>query len=89
MKINNNLILRQVGDEYMIVNPFSNTVDMTQVYSLNETAAWIWEQMKDKEFTLENMVQLLQEEYDVDESTATADLSELCQEWKKVGLMIE
>lgn len=89
MKLNNNLILRQVGDEYMIVNPFSDTIDMTQVYSLNETAAWVWQQMKDKEFTLTEMVKLLQEEYEVDEPTATADLTELCQEWKKAGLMIE
>ena len=38
MRLNSNLILRQVGGEYMIVNPFSETMDMAQVYSLNETA---------------------------------------------------
>ena len=38
MKLNKDLVLREVGGEYMIVNPFSDTVDMTQVYSLNETA---------------------------------------------------
>ena len=36
MRLNSNLILRQVGGEYMIVNPFSETMDMAQVYSLNE-----------------------------------------------------
>ena len=33
MRLNSNLILRQVGGEYMIVNPFSETMDMAQVYS--------------------------------------------------------
>ena len=39
MNLNKDLVLREVGGEYMIVNPFSDIVDMTQVYSLNETAA--------------------------------------------------
>ena len=39
MRLHKDLVLREVGGEYMIVNPFSDTVDMTQVYSLNETAA--------------------------------------------------
>ena len=30
MRLNSNLILRQVGGEYMIVNPFSETMDMAQ-----------------------------------------------------------
>ena len=51
MRLNSNLILRQVGGEYMIVNPFSETMDMAQVYSLNETAAWLWKQLENKEFT--------------------------------------
>ena len=38
MKLNNLLKLRQVGGEYMIINPYSEAADMTQVISLNETA---------------------------------------------------
>ena len=51
MRLNSNLILRQVGGEYMIVNPFSEAMDMAQVYSMNETAAWLWKQLENKEFT--------------------------------------
>lgn len=86
MKLNKDLVLREVGGEYMIVNPFSDTVDMTQVYSLNETAAWLWQQMEGKEFTVADMVSVLQEEYEVDEETATADLTELTQQWIAAGL---
>lgn len=73
----------------MIVNPFSDTVDMTQVYSLNETAAWLWQQMEGKEFTLDQLVAVLREEYEVDEATAQADLAELCQQWIAAGLAQE
>ena len=89
MKLNKDLILREVGGEYMIVNPFSDTVDMTQIYSLNETAAWLWQQMEGKEFTVADMVAVLQEEYEVDEETATADLTELTQQWMTAGLAQE
>ena len=89
MKLNENLVLRQVGGEYMIVNPFSDTVDMTQVYSLNETAAWLWQQLEGKEFTVADMVETLRKEYEVDEETATADLSELARQWLQAGLARE
>ena len=89
MKLNNDLVLREVGGEYMIVNPFSDTVDMTQVYSLNETAAWLWQQMEGKEFTVADMVAVLQKEYEVDEETATADLTELTQQWIAADLAQE
>lgn len=89
MKLNKDLILREVGGEYMIVNPFTDTVDMTQVYSLNETAAWLWKQMEDKEFTVTDLVAVLREEYEVDKQTATTDLTELCQQWLETGIAID
>ena len=48
MKLNNLLKLRQVGGEYMIINPYSEAADMTQVISLNETAAWLWKQVEER-----------------------------------------
>ena len=89
MRLHKDLVLREVGGEYMIVNPFSDTVDMTQVYSLNETAAWLWQQMEGKEFTVADMVAVLREEYEVDEETATADLTGLTQQWISAGLAQE
>ena len=86
MKLNKDLVLREVGGEYMIVNPFSDTVDMTQVYSLNETAAWLWQQMEGKEFTVADMVAVMQEEYEVDEDPATADRTEVTQQCNAAGL---
>lgn len=88
MKLNKDLILREVGGEYMIVNPFTDTVDMTQVYSLNETAAWLWKQMEGKEFTVTDLVAVLCEEYEVDEQTATTDLTELCEQWLAAGIAL-
>lgn len=89
MKLNNLLKLRQVGGEYIIINPYSEAADMTQVISLNETAAWLWKQVEEKEFTTDTLVNLLCEEYEVDRSTAENDIRELCNEWLRKGLATE
>lgn len=88
MKLNPDLVLRQIGEEYMIVNPFSDTVDMAQVYSMNETAAWLWQQLEDKEFTTAEVGELLCQEYEVDSQTAQTDANELCQHWLQAGLAL-
>ena len=87
MKLKENLVLREIAGEYMIVNPYNQSVDMTQVLSLNETAGWLWKQVEGKEFECEQLVDLLCEEYEVDRSEAEADVRDLCQEWKKNGLL--
>lgn len=89
MKLNELLKLRQVGGEYMIINPYSEAADMTQVISLNETAAWLWQQAEGKEFTVEEMVDWLCGAYEVDRPIAEKDIRELCDEWVRKGLVSE
>lgn len=89
MKLNNDLILRQVKDEYLIINPFSETVDMTKVYTLNETAAWLWQQMEGKEFTTEDLTQAMLDEYEVDEDTARKCADDLAKQWLTTGMATE
>lgn len=87
MRLNGNLILRKVAGEYMIVNPFSETMDMTQIITLNETAAWLWQQAEGKDFDEEYLVSCMCEEYDVDSVTAASDVHEMCVQWQKNGLL--
>ena len=74
MKIKKNLVLRKIGSEYIIIVPDKDTVDLTEVYTLNETSAWIWEQFKNKDFTSEDIVDLLQQQYEVDRDKAMNDV---------------
>jgi hypothetical protein len=74
MKIKNDLILRRIGSEYVIIVPDKNTVDLTEVYTLNETSAWIWEQFKDRDFTVEQIVDRVEEHYEVAREKAMHDV---------------
>ena len=89
MRLNSDLILRQVKDEYLIINPFSDTVDMTQVLTLNETATWLWQQMDGKEFDVKDLAEAMLEEYEVDEETAYKCADDLAKQWLQLGMATE
>lgn len=57
----------------MVVDPGTGVVDMTYVYTLNKTAAWLWEQLKDVDFTLSTIANLLQSNYAISAEEAQRD----------------
>ena len=80
-------MLRHVGDDYIIVEPGQDQIDMSRVYTLNETAAWLWEQLQGKDFTLADVTALLLDRYEVDEQTATQDAAKLIELFQIQGLV--
>ena len=89
MRIKENLILRRIGSEYIVIVPDRDSVDLTEVYSLNETSAWIWEQVKNEDFTVEKITDLIQERYEVDRETATDDVLAMIDVFRTGGLITE
>lgn len=87
MKKRKELSLRQIGKQYMIVNNSEKHRDLSCVYTLNATAAYLWEEIGDKEFDVEFLVKRLCDRYDIDESTASNDVQRLVEEWEKIGLI--
>ena len=89
MKLKENLKLRQVGNRYMIVDAVGQNVNLTNVYTLNTTAAWLWEYAVDKDFTCDDLVEGLCEQFDVDKDLAEKDVHVLLDTWRKFDLLIE
>ena len=87
MKINEGFELRTVCDENVIVAYGRKNIDFSKVISLNESAAYLWNAVVGKEFTCQEMANLLCKEYEVDEQTALADATELGANWKELGLV--
>ena len=88
MKIKENLVLRRIGSEYVIIVPGKDSVDLTEVYTLNETSAWIWEQLKNVDFTIEEIVELVLQQYDVDQERAINDVQTFIDILRAGGLII-
>jgi hypothetical protein len=87
MRLREDFQLRKLGDDFIIIDPGQEMVDMSKVFTLNETAAFLWEELLHKEFNESNIVELLIENYEVDENTAQADALKLISEFKKGGLI--
>ena len=61
--------------------------DMTKVVALNESALFLYERLKDRDFELSDVVRLLLDEYEVDEATATADAEAWVKHMGEHGLL--
>jgi len=86
MEIKKGFELRSICGENLIVAYGLDNVDFSKVISLNESAADIWKAMVGKTFTLADAVQVVLDNYEVDEATATKDVEALLQEWINVGI---
>ena len=89
MRIRKGFELREVCGEHIIVAYGLENIDFNKVISLNESAAYLWKNISDKEFTAETMADLLCQEYEVDAETAARDAQTLLDEWTRVGLVQE
>ena len=85
MKLKENLNVRKIGDEYMMVSDSGSGLDYTRVISLNESAAYLVQEVNQKEFTKEEWITLLMDKYNVDEEQAKADVKLLIEKFAKEG----
>ena len=69
------VVTRKTGNEYILVPVANNIADMNSVYTLNETGAFIWEQIDGKR-TIEDIIELVTQEYDIDKDAASNDVLE-------------
>jgi hypothetical protein len=76
------VVTRKTGNEYVLVPVTNNIADMDSVYTLNETGAFIWEQIDGKR-TVKEIIELLIGEYETDIESATEDVFEFIGNMQK------
>ena len=62
-------------------------IDFSNIISMNETSAYLWNELGDGEFSVDDMAGLLVKEYEVDMATAMADCKELSRLWLEAGII--
>jgi methyltransferase-like protein len=75
------IVTRKTGNEYVLVPVTNNIADMTSVYTLNETGAFIWELIDGKK-SVEEIIEAVIDKYDVDREKATKDVFSLIDDMK-------
>lgn len=87
MRLRGDLTLRKIGNEYMIVEPGKDMVDLSKVYSLNKTAAFLWNELQGRDFSEEDVAEILIEEYGLTPRTAYMDGTKMLQHFKSENLI--
>jgi hypothetical protein len=88
MKAKEGFNLRNVCGEEIIVAEGKENIDFSNIISMNETAAFFMEKAsKVKNFSEEDLVKLLIEQYDVEKDIATNDIKALIKQWVDSGII--
>lgn len=81
------VVTRKTGNEYVLVPIANNIADMNNVYTLNETGAFIWEQI-DGERTIDKIIDLVIQEYDIDKDSANKDVYDFIANMQKFLILV-
>lgn len=86
MKIKDGFVLREMCGEYIVAAEGLQNINFNKLISLNSTAAFLWKALENKEFTVEDMAQLLVDEYEIDMELASTDSASLIKAWLDAGI---
>lgn len=87
MRIKKGFVNRNVCGENIIVAEGMENIDFSKVISLNSTAAELWEAVKEKDFTDDDLVEIILNKYDIDRETASMDVASLTRKWASLGII--
>ncbi len=73
MKIKENLKIREIAGEKIVLLESAKQVEFKRVMVLNKTSEWLWNQLTGKEFDEKEVAGLLRSKYKVEESLALND----------------
>jgi len=93
MKAKKGFHLRKVCGQNIIVAEGKENIDFCSIISMNESAALLWNEIQDKDFTAEALAEILMDQYQIDDRTplphsqALADAESTIAEWEKAGII--
>jgi hypothetical protein len=89
MKIIDGFRLRKLGKEHIVVGEGLGQVNFNKMISLNASAAYLWESVEGKDFSVDDLVALLLDRYEVEEEVARRDAQALAAAWVEAGVVSE
>jgi predicted transcriptional regulator len=93
MKAKKGFNLRNVCGQNLIVAEGKENMDFSNIISMNESSALLWKSIQGKDFTVEDLAQILQDNYQIDDNTplpreqALQDAATVAKQWKEAGIL--
>jgi hypothetical protein len=82
------IVARQIAGEMILVPIRQNVGDLDSIYTLNETARFVWH-LLDGKHTLYDIRRQITQEFEVDEEQAGQDMLELIADLERVGVVVK
>ena len=79
--------LRKLGNEYILVGESMALINFNKMITLNETAAFLWQEAEKGEFDANSLCKALCEEYEVTPYQAMTDVMATIDSWKEAGVI--
>ena len=81
--------LRKLGNEYILVGESMALINFNKMITLNETAAFLWQEAEKGEFDVNSLCKALCAEYDVAPEQAMTDIQNTVDSWLKEGVITD
>jgi len=78
-KIKTKFVAREVGNEMILVPLTGNVAQMSELFTLNETARFIWQNITENS-TIADIEYLMTNEFDIDTETAKEDIEKFMKQ---------
>ena len=90
MKIKEEYELQRVCGEALLVPANVEEIDEKDIINLDPVSEYLWEKVATMDsFTIETLVELLMQEYEVDEETAREDCALIAEAWLEMEIISE
>ena len=86
MKLKKDFVLRRLADCNVVLSIGEGAANFNQMTTLNETGRFLWEQLQTEQ-TMDQLVSVLREEYEVDEQTAYQHVQAFTNKLKEEGYL--
>lgn len=88
MKIKTGYVLREVGNQCVVVPVGETAVTFNGIITLNKTGKYLWELLQE-DVTVDDLVNGMLSKYDVTKEVATKDILEFLEVLRKHQLLVE
>ena len=95
MKAKKGFNIRNICGHNIIVAEGKENMDFSNIISMNESSALLWNAIQDKDFTVDDLAELLMDNYQIDDDTplpseqALADAETVVGQWRTAGILLD
>lgn len=89
MKIKEHFVLQEIADDYIAVPVAEEAERIKGIIKVNETGAYIWNLLTDKNMNSEELVKALISKYEIEPEKARSDVDGFIQQIREIGCLEE